>query len=67
MKYLYEYCPECVGEIKFKYKGFVVYKCPDCQSELLPCSLCDAWTDNKPKIYAQSCSQCPFDEKGGVR
>ena len=55
----------CVGEIKFKYRGFVAYKCPDCGSELLPCSLCDAWTDNEPKIYAQSCAECPFDEKAG--
>ena len=57
MKYLYEYCPVCNGESVMSYKGFIVYKCPDCESELKPCSVCDAYTDDKMR----SCNECPFE------
>lgn len=58
---IFEYCPVCNGEIELNYKGFVMHKCTDCANELKPCSICDAYTDSKVKIYAQSCSQCPFE------
>ena len=60
---LNEYCPHCNGEIEVAYKGFVIHQCPDCKNDLTPCSICDAYTDNEVKVYAQSCSQCPFDER----
>lgn len=54
---IYEYCPDCMGEVQFKNEGFKVYVCPNCKSELLPCSICDVYTDNKVKIYTQSFSK----------
>lgn len=58
-----EFCPHCSNEVEIKFKGFVIYQCPSCSNELLPCSICDACTDREVKIYAQSCLKCPFERR----
>ena len=45
-----EFCHECGGEVELAYKGFVIHS-----------SICDAYTDRQFKVYAPSCSQCPFE------
>lgn len=57
-----EFCHKCGGEVELAYKGFVIHKCPDCKGDLKPCSICDAYTDRQFKVYAPSCSQCPFED-----
>ena len=56
----FEYCNDCGSEVVLS--GYKEQPCPVCGVMLLPCALCDAYSDNACKIFANSCKECPFDK-----
>ena len=56
----FEYCNYCNSEVILE--GYKEQPCPVCGVFLLPCALCDAYSNNPHKVFAQSCNECPFQK-----
>lgn len=46
-----EWCPHCETEVKLENK-FEKQQCPECEEEILPCSMCED---------PRKCEQCPIE------
>ena len=54
MEKVFELCPSCDEEVCINAE-FVSQVCPNCGKTIVPCSMCEALSENKA-----NCADCPL-------
>jgi predicted RNA-binding Zn-ribbon protein involved in translation (DUF1610 family) len=54
MNKINEWCPKCNVEVELE-ESFTIQTCPNCNKEILPCSMCDN--------YVVNCEECSLENK----